>query len=118
MAVENELLIIAGIAIRAPLEAICKEVKAVGSNLSKKIDDLNVKSLVTKEGVETLHKVRILGNRSAHESEAHSQDQLLLALEIVEHILVGTYIIPFKVQATFKELEDKKPVALLALTAE
>lgn len=104
-AVEGELLIIAGIAIRALLEAICKEVKATGKDLYKKIDDLHVKSLVTKEGVETLHKVRVLGNRAAHESEAHSQGQLILALEVVEHILVGTYIIPAKVKTVFKSLE-------------
>ncbi|WP_460410398.1 MULTISPECIES: DUF4145 domain-containing protein [unclassified Pseudomonas] len=104
-AVEGELLIIAGIAIRALLEAICTEVKAAGRDLYKKIDDLHVKSLVTKEGVETLQKVRVLGNRAAHESEAHSQSQLILALEVVEHILVGAYIIPAKVKTTFKNLE-------------
>lgn len=118
LAVEGELLIIAGIAIRALLEAICIEVKVVGRNLYKKIDDLHVRSLVTKEGVETLHKVRILGNRAAHESEAHTQDQLLLALEVVEHILVGTYIIPLKAKEVFKGLEDESTVVLLALPAE
>lgn len=111
-AVESELLIIVGIAIRALLEAICKEVKATGRDLYKKIDDLHVKSLVTKEGVETLQKVRLLGNRAAHESEAHSQGQLLLALEVVEHILVGTYIIPAKVRTVFKSLTETEPKML------
>ena len=104
-AVENELFIIGGIAIRTLLESICSDVGAKGRKLDLKIDDLHEKSLVTKEGVETLHKIRILGNRAAHKSEAHSKDQLLLALEVIEHILIGSYIIPERAKELFKNLE-------------
>lgn len=107
-AVEGELLIIGGIAIRALLEAVCKDVDAVGDNLFKKLDDLHAKSLATKEGVAALHKLRVLGNRAAHESAAHSQSQLLLALEVMEHILMGTYVIPTKVASTFNNMQDRQ----------
>ncbi|TFY91276.1 DUF4145 domain-containing protein [Pseudomonas nabeulensis] len=107
-AVENELFIIGGIAIRTLLESICTDVQAKGRNLVQKIDDLHVRSLVTKEGVETLHKIRLLGNRAAHKAKAHSKDQLLLALEVIEHILIGTYIIPGRAKAIFKNLNDVK----------
>lgn len=107
-AVENELFIIGGIAIRTLLESICSDVGAKGRKLDQKIDDLHAKSLVTKEGVETLHKIRILGNRAAHKSEAHSKDQLLLALEVIEHILIGSYIIPERAKELFKNLEVVK----------
>ncbi|MEX5664635.1 DUF4145 domain-containing protein [Pseudomonas neuropathica] len=107
-AVENELFIIGGIAIRALLESICSDVKAKGRNLELKIDDLHERSLVTKEGVETLHKIRLLGNRAAHRAKAHSKDQLLLALEVIEHILIGTYIIPERAKAIFKNLDIVK----------
>lgn len=107
-AVENELFIIAGIAIRVLLESICTDVKAKGRNLALKIDDLHAKSLVTKEGVETLHRIRLLGNRAAHDAHAHSKDQLLLALEVIEHILIGTYLIPERAKRVFKNLDAKQ----------
>lgn len=102
-AVENDLSIIGGIGVRAILDAVCKEVKASGDNLYQQIDDLHKKSLVTKEGAAALHKIRLLGNKAAHEGEAHSREQLLLALEIVEYILTGTYVMPEKVKLTFIE---------------
>lgn len=103
-AVENELFIIGGIAIRSLLESICLDVKAEGRNLAKKIDNLHARSLVTQEGIDTLHKIRLLGNMAAHSGQPHSKDQLMLALEVVEHILVGTYIIPARAKEMFKDL--------------
>ena len=102
-AIENDLSIIGGIGVRALLDAICKEVEASGKDLFQQIDDLHAKSLVTKEGASALHKLRLLGNKSAHEAEAHSREQLSLALEVVEYILVGTYVMPQKVERTFVE---------------
>jgi len=104
-AIEGDLFIVGGIGVRALLDAICKEVDAAGKDLYQKIDDLHAKSLVTKEGTAALHKIRLLGNKSAHEAEAHSREQLSLALEVVEYMLVGTYIIPRKVGVTFQEPE-------------
>ena len=104
-AVEAELFIVGGISIRALLESICADVNAKGKNLAFKIDDLHARSLVTKEGVDTLHKIRVLGNRAAHDAKHHSKDQLLLALEVIEHILVGTYIIPARAEIAFKNIK-------------
>ena len=114
-AVENDLSIIGGIGVRAILDAVCKEVKAVGENLNQQIDDLHKKSLVTKEGAAALHKIRLLGNKAAHEAEAHSREQLLLALEIVEYILTGTYVMPEKVKLTFIEPPKNPFIRPLAL---
>lgn len=104
-AVENELFIVGGISVRALVESICSDVNAKGKNLALKIDDLHERSLVTKEGVETLHKIRVLGNRAAHDAKHHSKDQLLLALEVIEHILIGTYIIPARAEIAFKNIK-------------
>ncbi|WP_322114592.1 DUF4145 domain-containing protein [Pseudomonas putida] len=112
-AVESELFIIGGIAIRALLETICSDINAKGRKLDQKIDDLHAKSLVTKEGVETLHKIRVLGNRAAHNAQAHSKDQLLLALEVIEYILIGTYIIPERTKSIFKGLDAVKQLPAL-----
>lgn len=116
-AIENDLSIIGGIGVRAILDAVCKDVHAEGRDLYKKIDDLHAKSLVTKEGVAALHKIRLLGNKSAHDAASHSREQLSLALEIVEYILVGTYVMPEKVRRTFVEAPRNPFLALPPLPA-
>ena len=102
LAIENEQNVLAGIGIRALIETICKDLDAKGKNLFEKIDNLKEKSILTKEGVETLHKLRVLGNDAAHEVKEHNKQQLLVAIQIIEHMLDGTYIIPHKVAEVFK----------------
>ncbi|MBR9902713.1 MAG: DUF4145 domain-containing protein [Gammaproteobacteria bacterium] len=105
-ALNNEQRILASIGIRTLIEAVCSEVEAEGKTLYKKITDLKNKSIVTIEGETALHKLRILGNTSAHEAKPPSMEKLLTALKVVEHMLDGTYIIPDKIRDTFP---DEKP---------
>ncbi|MDD5759950.1 MAG: DUF4145 domain-containing protein [Desulfobulbaceae bacterium] len=102
LAVENEQKVLAGIGIRALIETICKDQEAEGKDLYHKINSLQQKSILTKEGVDTLHKLRVLGNESAHEVKAHNIEQLSLAIQIIEHMLDGSYLIPDKVSKVFK----------------
>lgn len=102
LAIENEQSILAGIGVRALIEMICKDLNAEGANLHAKINSLLVKSIVTPDGVATLHTLRVLGNDAAHEVKKHTNKQLSLALKIIEHMLDGTYIIPSKVSEAFK----------------
>ncbi len=101
LAIENEQNILAGIGIRALIETVCKDLNASGKNLYKKINWLKETSIVTKEGMEALHKLRVLGNDAAHEVKAHNIQQLSIAIQIIEHMLEGTYIIPHKVSKAF-----------------
>ena len=102
LAIENEQNILAGIGVRALIETICKDLSAEGKDLYNKINSLKEKSIVTKEGVDTLHKLRVLGNDAAHEVKRHNKQQLSLAIQIIEHMLDGTYIIPHKVSKVFE----------------
>ena len=101
LSIENEQYVLAGIGIRAIVETVCKDLDAKGSNLFDKINSLKDKSIVTPEGADTLHKLRVLGNDAAHEVKAHNSQQLELAMKIIEHMLDGTYIIPSNVQNVF-----------------
>lgn len=103
LSLENEQFILAGIGIRAIVETICKDLEAVGQDLYNKINALKDRSIVTQEGADTLHKLRILGNSAAHEVTAHNSQQLELALQIIEHMLEGTYIIPSRVETVFPQ---------------
>lgn len=93
--------VLAGIGLRALVETICKEQNAVGRNLYEKIDDLVTKQILTPSGCAILHKIRTLGNEAAHEVKPHSEKQLGLAMDVVEHVLNDVYIIPSKVETEF-----------------
>jgi hypothetical protein len=88
--------ILAGIGLRAIVEAVCEEKTATGSSLLKRIDDLTSKGVITSSGAEILHNIRLMGNASAHEARANSEEELSTALEVVEHLLLGVYLIPQK----------------------
>lgn len=100
-ALNNNSPILAGIGLRVLIETICKEKQAKGYNLYQKIDDLVVKQILTPTGSATLHKIRTLGNDAAHEVMPHSEKQLGLAMDVVEHVLKDVYIIPKKVIEEF-----------------
>lgn len=102
LAIENEQNILAGIGIRALIETVCKDREAIGRDLHAKIDSLHEKGIVTLEGAGVLHRLRVLGNEAAHEVKKHSQQQLLLAIKVIEHMLDGTYIIPQSVLRVLK----------------
>ena len=102
-ALSNNSPILAGIGLRALIETICKEKNAEGRNLFLKIDDLVAKQILTPAGSTILHKIRTLGNDAAHEVKPHSEKQLGLAMDVVEHILNDVYILPSKVESEFGE---------------
>lgn len=100
-ALTNESLILAGIGLRAIVETVCKEKKAVGKDLYEKINDLASKRVLTPSGAEILHKVRSLGNEAAHEVKPHNPRQLSLAMGVVEHMLKDVYILPRLIEDEF-----------------
>jgi len=101
-ALNSKSPILAGIGLRALVETVCHEKSAEGSNLLKKIDDLTVKNVLTPVGAQILHKIRTLGNAAAHEVKPHSEKQLGLAMDVIEHLLTDVYILPKQVEAEFE----------------
>lgn len=94
--------VLAGIGIRAIIETVTKEKNATGKDLFEKINGLVGAGVLTKDGADILHKLRVLGNKSAHEVKAHSATELNLAMDVVEHLLQAVYILPFHAKRTFK----------------
>ena len=92
------LKILAGIGIRALIEAICKVESANGGNLEQRINDLLAKNILTPKSASILHDTRFLGNQSAHEIIAASDTELEIAFDIVENLLEQVYIIPRKAE--------------------
>lgn len=65
-------------------------------NLEGKISGLCEKGILTEKSAELLHEHRYLGNSAVHELSRPAEDDLRLAIEIVEHVLESLYEIPEK----------------------
>lgn len=94
--------VLTGIGLRAIIETVCKDQSATGKDLFSKINSLVDQRVLTKEGSEILHKLRVLGNEAAHEVKPHSNVHLGLAFDVVEHLLQGVYILPYHARRKFK----------------
>lgn len=78
------------------VEVVRKERKAPGRDLQQRIDGLVGKGDLTAADASILHSLRTMGNDAAHEVKAHSSDDLTTAFDVVEHLLMGIYILPAK----------------------
>jgi hypothetical protein len=93
--------VLAGIGIRAILETICKDKAAPGKNLYEQIDGLKNQGALSVNGALVLHKLRVLGNTSAHEVKPQSDDQLSLAFDVLDNLLMNVYVLEPQVAKIF-----------------
>ena len=93
-AMNAQLPVLAGIGLRALMEAICKDQSITGSNLEKLIDGLATNGVLSKAQADILHTHRFLGNVAAHEITAAKPRELVAALEIAENVLRTIYVLP------------------------
>ena len=93
-AANNDHRILAGIGVRALVEAVCAEKQASGKDLEKKIDDLVTKGVLGAEGAAILHGTRLLGNIAAHQATPPTTETLAAALDVAENLLSTVFVIP------------------------
>jgi hypothetical protein len=92
-AIRDQSNILAGIGLRATIEAICNDRNISGRTLDKRIDSLAKTGLISQRDAERLHAIRFLGNDAAHEIRKTDEKSLLIALRIIEHLLLNIYIL-------------------------
>ncbi|NOV23403.1 DUF4145 domain-containing protein [Cupriavidus necator] len=105
----NDSHILCAAGLRALVEGLCVDrgvkdglvPQANGSpkrtgNLEGKIYGLHEQGVVTADSADFLHSHRFLGNEAVHELTGAPQEELGLALDIVEHMLEQVYEIPAK----------------------
>ena len=129
-ALAGQLPILTGIGLRTLLETVCKEKAAKDTETDQKknnqkqkitlqqaINNLVQLAILTPEDKQTLHEIRELGNAAAHEAKQFRPQQLILAMEIVEHLLKEFYISPVQ-KKNLNALAEKhlkiKPDKLIA----
>jgi hypothetical protein len=88
--------ILCAIGLRALLEGICAEKEIEGRNLQQKIDNLD--TILPANIVTSLHGFRFMGNLAAHELEASGENELKLAIEVIEDLLNFLYELDYKAQ--------------------
>lgn len=92
-AICNDLNVLAGIGIRAIVQAVCKDLGMPKGSLLKQIDALVEKGVITPDGAELLHDLRDRGNDAAHEFAPLTSQQVEAAMKVVDHLLIGAYIV-------------------------
>jgi hypothetical protein len=98
-AYSEKALILAGIGLRATVEAVCNQLKISGSSLEKRIDQLHKGGYVSNGDKKRLHAIRFLGNDAAHDIKEPKESELRIALAIIEHLLNSVFILESKAKA-------------------
>lgn len=93
-AMNAQLPVLAGIGLRALIEAVCKDQGILGSNLEKLIDGLATNGVLSKAQADILHTHRFLGNVAAHDVTSAKPKELVAALDIAENVLKTIYVLP------------------------
>lgn len=93
-AIQHDIPTLAGIGMRTIIEAVCRHQKVTGGDLFKKIDSLVAKGMLTASGAKILHSIRLLGNDAAHEIKAPTEKQAIAAMKVIDHLLLGVYVLP------------------------
>ena len=95
----EKLPVLAGIGIRALVESVCKQKRVRGTNLQQRIDGLATAGLLGAVEAKTLHRIRFLGNKAAHEMKQPTPEELSAGMDIAEHLLETVYLLPRKARA-------------------
>ena len=93
IAFRGETDVLAGVALRMVVEAVCLHQKFPGRNLKAKISKLFDNGLISNNDYEVIDKLREIGNVSAHQIKSPSGSDLEAALEAVNHLLRTVYIV-------------------------
>jgi len=94
VAINAQLPVLAGIGLRAIIEAVCRDRGISGGNLQVLIDGLATNGVLSRSQADILHNHRFLGNAAAHEITPAKPRELIAALEIAENILRTIYVLP------------------------
>jgi len=108
----NSFILCAG-GLRAIVEAVCNDLGIKGAhvfnakknqnelrtNLEHKIKGLVEQGHLTQNAAEILHAHRFMGNEALHEIKRGKKSDLLIAIQIIEHLLEHIYDLPQKAKS-------------------
>ncbi|THJ32828.1 DUF4145 domain-containing protein [Lampropedia aestuarii] len=98
--------LIASIGLRATVEAVCKDLNIPGRNLEVRINNLQKNGHISNTDKKMLHAIRFLGNDAAHDIIEPKKADILIALDIIEHMLNSIYILREKTKNLETIIDD------------
>lgn len=107
VAIREKTFVLAGIGLRATLEAVCNDQDIKGDKLEEMIPKLQQTGALSEKDIDRLHSIRFLGNDAAHRLERYSAEKIDVALKIVEHLLNSIYIFSRKVDEKLPSIIDR-----------
>jgi len=114
LAIQEGAYTLAGLGLRATIEAICNDKDVKGKNLQVRINAMNRSGMISKSDAERLHAIRFMGNDAAHEIKKAKEKSVLIALRIIEHILLSVYVFEEEVnkhlETPISSLEEALPI--------
>jgi hypothetical protein len=96
MALREDSKVLAGLGLRAAVEAVCNDLNIPGRSLEVRINKLATSGYISKNDAERLHGIRFMGNDAAHDIKKPKDESLSVALQIVEHLIASVYILEKK----------------------
>lgn len=100
LALKEDAKILAGLGLRAAVEAVCNNLEIPRKSLEVRINKLATAGYISKKDAERLHGIRFMGNDAAHDIKPPKTEALKVALQIVEHLIASVYILEKKVSGT------------------
>jgi hypothetical protein len=97
-AFNNKLYFSCTACLRAIVEGICTNLGINERQIEAKINKLFEKGFLTKQHADILHEHRVLGNKALHEIQIPTEQELLIAIKIIEHTLENIYELQDKVE--------------------
>ena len=92
--------------LRALLEGICSDKGITHGSLNSRINGLV--QWVPESVVRNLHGFRFLGNQALHQLDPPEQEDLGLAIEVIEDVMNAIYELDYKSGRLFQRLQEKK----------
>lgn len=106
-ALRDDSKVLAGLGLRAAVEAICNDLNIIGRNLEVRINKLITLGCISKNDAERLHGIRFMGNDAAHEIKTPTDGALSVALQIVEHLITSVYVLEKRANGNIDTIVSK-----------
>lgn len=110
LALKEDAKVLAGLGLRAAVEAVCNNLETPGRNLEVRINKLATAGYISKKDAERLHGIRFMGNDAAHDIKTPKSESLSVALQIVEHLIASVYILEKKASGNLEITTSKYEV--------
>lgn len=101
--------ILGGLGLRSVIEAVCLDKKIEGRNLETRISKLASSGHISRADANRLHAIRFLGNDAAHDLRSPTDQQIRVALRIVEYLLATLYFLDLDAKEALDTVIDNYP---------